>query len=87
MKTQNAVAVGFTANRLFTTLLFALVLAPVARATVTNVVYYLFGKNDPGAANGVTAASTTDLRGGALGERALPPALRSSTTNRKPAAN
>jgi Concanavalin A-like lectin/glucanases superfamily/FG-GAP-like repeat len=34
-----------------------------AHASVTNVVWYRLGENDPGAANGVTATSTTDLMG------------------------
>ena len=43
-----------------------LALAPSARATVTPVSWWRLGENDPGAANGATAATTTNLLGGVM---------------------
>jgi hypothetical protein len=44
----------------------SLALATTAHATVTNLAYYRFGENDPGAINGGAAAGTTNLVGGQM---------------------
>ncbi len=40
------------------------VVAPAAHAAVTNVAWWRMGENDPGAADGGTTTSTTNLLGG-----------------------
>jgi hypothetical protein len=44
-------------------LILAAVLAPPTRASVTNVVWYRLGENDPGAASGLAATNATDVLG------------------------
>src|SRR5262245_17012672 len=66
MNTRSIVSIGLAAKILLTTLPFALALAPCARATVTNIAYYRFGENDPGAVNGGAAAGTTNIVGGQM---------------------
>jgi len=63
MKTRSSTPVGFTAKILLPIILFALALAPVARAAVTPVSYWRLGENDPGAIAGSFCSSTTDLVG------------------------
>ena len=46
--------------------LWLLAFVAPASATVTNVAYWRLGENDPGAANGGTAASTTNQLGGTM---------------------
>ena len=64
MNTPSSMPVGFTAKILLTILLFALALAPVARAAVTTVSYWRGGEKDPGAFGGGGCSSTTDVIGG-----------------------
>ena len=59
------------AHALIRVALFSLLLplAASSHAAVTNVAYWRFGENDPGAVNGATTNNTVNLLGGTLGIR------------------